>query len=723
MLPDSANSQPAPQVPRQFRVVTSFLGGLVTLSLLVMLGRVAQLQLAPSPALQDQMEPRVSVRPDPPLRGDIMDRNCRVLAASRFAYRVVIDPVNFPEKDQDKALVGLAHAVGMPTEAVATRILGAIETNRQRALLAGDSQGPQPGASPSPRPPAPSGSPTIRDVALRDADRAAEPPAEPPDVAESGPAKARGPIRYLPLTGVLTDSQAQAVRDLKLKGVIIEKRPVREYPGGDEVASLIGKVGSERKFTIGLESLLNSVLEGTSGSLRYVRDASGRPLWMNPGSVQPAIPGQDVRLSIDLEIQRIGYEELQAQVESEDAAGGRLVIADPNTGEILAMVDIVRDLPELEPYPWIPKSAKTGKNDKPEPDHPELLLGHHRYITIKEDPARLLHPALARNRCIEDVYEPGSTFKPFVWSTITELGLAKVDEIFDTEGGRWTFPVGPHSMRHIEDVTKRATMTWHDVLVNSSNIGMIKGASRLSFEQLHDTVVRFGFGKPTGLGVPGHPFPGEAAGLVTPLSKWSKYTQTSVPYGHEIAVTPVQMVRAFSAFARSGELAGTLPRLRFTALSPGESEGVIYRVLPKEIAILTRDPMCGVVENMEKGIVTRHEPIPEGGWRYRMFGKSGTAEIPLGAPPKDMRAPDRHKGFYDDQFNVSFIAAAPAENPRLVVLVVIDDPGPRPGPRNLRYGSAAAGPCVRRIMERSLTYLGVPPSPKPEPEATTTPKQ
>lgn len=681
------------------------LGWLITLCLLAMLGRVAQLQLAPSAALREQMEPRVSVRPDPPLRGDILDRNCRVLAASRFGYRVVIDPVNFPAKNVDEAILNLAEAVGMNPEEVANRILGAIEKNRQRGT-----QAPQATQAPATDPaPTPDPSPdrvTLREVSLAGPNLDAKPQPAP----SAQPRKPTGPIRYLPLTGVITPSQVQAVRDLKLKGVIIEKRPVREYPGGNEVASIVGKVGFEDIGPIGLESMLQQALIGSKGSLKYVRDANGRPLWMEPGSVQPAVPGHDVRLSIDLELQRIGYEELAAQVDAQNAAGGRLVIAEPNTGEILAMVDIVRDLPDLVPFPWEPVPKKVNGKAAPAKQKPRGELPPRRYRTILQDEeTRRSHPALARNRCIEDIYEPGSTFKPFVWSTITELGLVKVDEVIDTESGRWTMHLGSHT-RYIEDVTKRATMTWHDVLTNSSNIGMIKGAARLSPAQLHDAVLRFGFGKRTGLGVPGKSYPGEASGIVTRLADWNLFTHTSVPYGHEVSVTPVQMVRAFSAFAREGELAGTLPRLRLTALSPGESEGVIYRVLPKEIAILTRDPMCGVVENMEKGMVARREPVPEGGWRYRMFGKSGTAEIPLSGP-KGMRSPYPGVGYFPDQFNSSFIAAGPAEAPRLVLLVIIDDPGPRPGPRNLRYGSAAAGPAARRIMERCLTYLGVPPSP------------
>jgi cell division protein FtsI (penicillin-binding protein 3) len=229
--------------------------------------------------------------------------------------------------------------------------------------------------------------------------------------------------------------------------------------------------------------------------------------------------------------------------------------------------------------------------------------------------------------------------------------------------------------------------------------------------------VRFGFGQRTGIGVPGRTIRAEAEGIVTPLSRWSKYSQTSVAYGHEVAVTPVQMARAFSAFARTGERAGTLPRLRLTAADQEEGPGVEYRVLPPHIAQLTRAVMTDVLD----GVDAKMEK-PEGGWRYKLFGKSGTAMIPLGAPPKGFRKPRGATTFYDNQFNSSFIAGGPVESPRLVVVVVIDDPGPRPGDRRMRYGSAAAGPVARRVLERALTYLGTPPSPVPEAPVTPGPK-
>lgn len=663
-----------------FGTTALVVAGGVTLAMAGLLGRVAQLQWHPPERLRDQMTPRVSTRVEPPLRGDILDRKGRILAATRFGHRVVVDPTLLDPQTLDISIVMLADALGLPQDQVGVRLITSIEENYQRSLQRS----------------------LTNDLAQNvHADALA---------AGEGAPTSKGPIRYLPLGGIVSEGVAAEVSDLKIRGVVLEKKQVREYPGGSEVASILGKVGFEDVGLMGAEHLLEKDLAGEAGSISYVRDAGGRPLWMDPGSVVPAAAGDDVRLSIDSELQRIATEELNAQIEKVDAVGGRLVMVDPRTGEVLAMVDVVRDKPGLTPFPWVDATPlKKGQKPRPDPALPKA-----RFVTITEDKGRKIHPALARNRCIEDVYEPGSTFKPFVWSTITELGRAGLDEEFNTHNGRWTIPYVGRG-RYIEDVTKRSHMTWRDVLINSSNIGMIQGAARLTPEELHDAVVRFGFGKRTGVGLPGRPFPGEAAGIVTPLGKWTNFTHTSVPWGHEIAVTPMQMVRAFSAFARTGPLAGTLPRLRLTAYSEADGEGVTYRVLPEEVAIITREAMRGVVANMENGMKIRKEEIPDAGWRYAMFGKSGTADIPVGRPPPGKRAPRSAKGFIPGQLITSFIGAAPAENPRLVVLVILDDPGARPD-RRLMYGSATAGPVVRRIMERALTYLGVPASP-PVPEA------
>jgi cell division protein FtsI (penicillin-binding protein 3) len=280
---------------------------------------------------------------------------------------------------------------------------------------------------------------------------------------------------------------------------------------------------------------------------------------------------------------------------------------------------------------------------------------------------------------------------------VTQLGYAAPDETFDTHKGLWRTEYG----RLIRDVLMRDEMTWREVLVNSSNIGMSQGAARLSPAELHEWVTRFGFGNKTGVGLPG-----ETGGLVTPIDRWSEWTTTSVSFGYEVGVTPVQMVRAYSAFARRGDLAGTMPiSLRLTSDGSGRVAPSV-RVMSPDVAVLTRDAMAEVAEKLDKTI--RDFGYGHQEWSYDMFGKSGTAKIPLGAPPEGHRAPPGYRGYFQ-QYTTSFIAGAPRERARLVVIAVIDDPGPERIRTNTYYGSHVAGPIVRRVVERTLSYLGVAP--------------
>ncbi len=371
-------------------------------------------------------------------------------------------------------------------------------------------------------------------------------------------------------------------------------------------------------------------------------------------------------------------------MEDADSAGGRVVVVDPMTGEVLAMADLTREVRGLVPF-----DSKLAA---------QIARGEHdlvRFVTLPEDPGREIHPALARNRCVEDVYEPGSTFKSFMWAEVLQRGQVKPDEVFNTHNGLYRLPYG---RRTLNDVTKRAQMTWLEVLINSSNIGMAQGTARLSFKQMRDSVLRFGFGQKTDIGLPG-----ESAGILTSQRNWSDYSQTSVAMGHEIAVTPVQMVRAFSVFARNGELAGTLPTL--TLRAPDESSPVLslrHQVVDGWIAQLARETMVDVWENMTRHMKRNFPEEPEPA--YAMFGKSGTAEIPR---------PDG-RGYFEGQYNSSFILGAPVVQPRVVVLVVIDDPGPEMRRQRRHYGSQCAGPVATRVAERTLRYLGVASQTVPE---------
>jgi cell division protein FtsI (penicillin-binding protein 3) len=705
----------APDASGRIDAMALLVGGGLFITFCLLLARVAQLQLNPPEKLKQEMEPRVSVRAELPIRGDLLDRRGRVLSTTRVGYRVVVDPTQL-KQPVDEAIVKLARATGQSEDFVGGRILSRLNENQRRAELRkkieplAEVEGLTPTLA------------ALKGVFSSALGRGEATPLEQPveaqareftgnSVESEAPTPVLKPTRYLPMTRILSDQQVADVRAAKIKGVILERVMIREYPAGPEIAPVVGLVGFGHVGVLGAERMLNKQLAGTPGSVSYIRDARGKPLWIEPGQVKPGEPGADVRLSLDTEMQRLAIQELQRGVTEADAAGGRVMVFDPLTGEILAMADIVRDVPDAKPYPWVevkPKpapvpGARRGRA-APEPREPTPPPPPPaRYVTIYRPPLAADIPAMHRPRCVEDIYEPGSTFKPFVWSTVTELGKARPEEIFDTEGGRWHTPYG----RYLEDVTKRATMTWQEVLINSSNIGMVKAADRMSFKQLHDALRRFGFGQRTNVGLTG-----EAAGLVTSMKDWSKYTQTSVAYGHEVAVTPVQMVRAFSAFCRPGKLAGTLPPVRLVAASSEDVRGaIIERVLPSSIAVLTRDTMRGVAAKVERNLAT-DASHSEGGWKYSMFGKSGTAEIPLTPPPgKNLRRPKGTSGYFDDQYNSSFIAGGPAEDPKLVVLCVIDDPGPGLIRSKRHYGTYVAGPVVRRVMERSLDYLGVAPSP------------
>ena len=483
-------------------------------------------------------------------------------------------------------------------------------------------------------------------------------------------------IRYVSIGSALTDTQVEAVRRLDIAGVHLERIPIRRTIDTPAAASIVGLVGADHHGLLGAERAFDSALESTPGSLTYTRDASGRTLWVQVGRYQPAVRGADVHLSVDLAIEEIAAQELDRGVADADAAGGRVIVLDPVRGEILAMTDLVRDRDDVVPFDasLIDPDTKRGP----------------RFAVLRPDPDRAVNPALGRNRCVEDAYEPGSTFKPFMWSAVTELGRLHPDDMIDTHDGRWRTPYG----RRLEDVTKRKEQTWSDVLTNSSNIGMAQGLATISAKEMRDAVVKLGFGRPSGLGIAG-----ESAGIVTPLNKWSAYTQTSVAMGYEIGVTPVQMAHAYSAFARTGNLAGTTPTLRLTAAGYAEPTAeIVHRVFPANVARLARHAMVGVAKHMDDRMMRlgRYDHAP----RYPMFGKSGTANIPR---------PDG-KGYIEGQYISSFIAGAPTNQPRIVVLVVIDDPGPEQARKRQHYGSYVAGPVVRRIVERVLPYLGVSPA-------------
>lgn len=686
--------------------------GVLSLAMGGIFARVVSLQTQPPEGLVEQMSDRTSVRVERGRRGDVLDRRGRPLAATRFGFRAILDPSEFPVKDTFKHLELLSEVLGQPLETVGPRVLNAMGENERRAKAIAEhaqielmltEEEKQEELEEQARAREAAGSEPMgesAEAAARNVNEGvAAGAAEGLDVhgMSAKPVWASKPprlIRYLVMSEVLSEGQVERIKRAKIPGLKLETRPVREMVSPEIAAAMVGKVNVDGQGLLAMEKLLDERLEAKDGSFKFVRDAKGRPLWVEPGAYTPPQRGEDVRLSLDLELQRIVREELERGVEEADAQGGRAILIDSVTGEILAIADTIRKPADVVEYDWATVIPKDKRLDGP------------RYITVRNDPGRSLHPALAHNRVVEDLYEPGSTFKPFMWAASTELGLARPEEVFNTHWGQWATPYG----RPIKDVVKRATMTWREVLINSSNIGMVQGTARMTFEQMRGFVLAFGFGQRTNIGVPG-----ESVGMVTGAKGWSKYTQTSVAFGHEVAVTPLQMARAFAAFSRPGEMAGTLPSLTLLAREVG-ADGRITpdlgkRVISTATAEETRQTLRGVTQNLDKKLAARE--VPETGWRYELFGKSGTADIPMTNPPPGKKKPKGSDGYFRGQYNASFVAGGPAESPRLVCVVVIDDPGRELIRKKAHYGTYVSGPVVRRIMDKSLAYLGVPASMTP----------
>ena len=455
--------------------------------------------------------------------------------------------------------------------------------------------------------------------------------------------------RYMILAQDVTEAQVDALKQLDLDGVGLETKLVRDYPAGGLAGQIVGKVGAEHTGQAGVEFAFNKELKPVDGQVKALRDAYGRTLWINRDDYVPGDPGQDVRLTIDLAIQESAERHLTKMVKDMNAGGGRVIVMDAGNGDILAMADILQERP-----------------------------GWHE---ATRDPARKIHPSLGRNRNFTDPYEPGSTMKSFVWARATQLGLAKPTDMIQ-------MPTGSPLVTSFGRVIHNAAgdpykpYSWKDVLVHSVNTGMVTVGLRMSHVQMQDMVCDFGFGTKTAVGIPG-----ESGGLITPTKRWTDYTQSSVAFGHEIAVTPIQMVRAFSAFARAD---GTMiaPRM---VLPRGSTDSDTFlpgskQVITTAVLAEAKDALKSVLED---GTARRAQSA-----NYRIFGKTGTAELSVPG----------QKGYDRDRYMASFVAAAPLDNPRLVVICVIDDPDRRKG----HFGGLVAAPVVRDVIDDSLQYLGVP---------------
>jgi cell division protein FtsI (penicillin-binding protein 3) len=428
----------------------------------------------------------------------------------------------------------------------------------------------------------------------------------------------------------ITREEAQRLRDLNLEWIEFRTESQRYYPNRSLAAHVVGSVDFEEDGNGGVEQSLNQELQGHAGELLLTEDVQKRGF---ESSIQhQPQPGQDVRLTIDSRIQFVAEQELAKMVALHHAKSGSLVAMDPRSGDILAMANV----PTFDP------------NSPPNPSD----------IAARE------------NLAVSAPFEPGSVYKVITLSSALETTKLRPESMINCGHGSINL-----FGRIIHDHNSYASLSMADVLARSSNIGAINIGLQVGDKNLYDYVRKFGFGKKTGL-----PLPGESSGMVRPLRRWEKTSLGSVAMGHEIGVTALQLAQACTVIASGGLL--VKPRLRMDApITPP------VRVLRPETAITMRGMMEGVVL---KPYGTGHKYARLLG--YTSAGKTGTAQIY-----------DYKMRQYTHMYNASFMGFAPVTNPRIVIVVTINGTEGTAG-----YGGPTSAPVFREVAAAGLRVMDVP---------------
>ncbi|KXB29346.1 cell division protein [Dechloromonas denitrificans] len=421
---------------------------------------------------------------------------------------------------------------------------------------------------------------------------------------------------------------ADRIAALKLPGVHQEKEYRRYYPTGDMTAHIVGFTGVDDKGLEGVELAFQQSLLGHAGSRTVIRDRRGS-IVEDVGATKPPQDGKDVRLALDSKIQYLAYSHLKAAVDTNNAKAGGAIVIDARTGEILALAN---------------------------------------WPTYNPNNRQHLSGAQLRNRAITDTFEPGSVMKPFTAALALERGKVRFDTVINCAPGRLT--IGSAT---ISDAHPHGALTVAEVIQKSSNVGTAKIALGFPPKEMWEMFDSIGFGQAPNLG-----FPGEVNGRLRPWKNWRPIEQATMSYGHGIAVSLVQLARAYTVFARDGEL---MP-LSLTKVDDGPVRGT--RVFSPQTM---REVRAMLEMAVQPGGTAPKARVPG----YRVGGKTGTAYKIEG-------------GVYARKYIASFVGLAPISEPRLVVAVMIDEPT-----GGAHYGGDVAGPAFSQIMGGALRTLGVPP--------------
>jgi cell division protein FtsI (penicillin-binding protein 3) len=426
----------------------------------------------------------------------------------------------------------------------------------------------------------------------------------------------------------LSPELARQCLALGIKGLHTQPEFRRFYPAGEVMAQVLGMTNVEDRGIEGLELIYDTWLAGEAGMKRVVKDRKGNVVEELELLRLPK-PGNDLTLSINLQIQYLAYRELAAAVERHRARAGSVVVVDSRTGEVLALATV----PSFNP-----NNRATYTADR------------------------------ARNRPVTDLFEPGSTMKPFLMAAALDAGIVNANTRIDTGPGYYY--VGD---KRITDVHPKGVLTLAEALQVSSNVAAARIAMDLKAEDYWRLLNQAGFGAPPRAGLPG-----EVAGTLRPYRTWRPIEKATLSYGHGMSVSLLQLARAYTAFANDGVISP------LTVLK--HREPVIgQRVMTQQTARTVREMLERVTQ--DGGTAPRARIMG-----YRVAGKTGTAHKLVGG------------NYAADKYIASFVGLAPASDPRLVVAVMIDEPAGRE-----YYGGLVAAPVFSKVMAGALRLMAVPP--------------
>jgi cell division protein FtsI (penicillin-binding protein 3) len=444
---------------------------------------------------------------------------------------------------------------------------------------------------------------------------------------------------FLYLERAMPPEQAAHIKALGIPGVYLQREYRRYYPAGEVTGHVVGFTTVDDQGQEGLELGYDQLLNGEDGAKRVIQDMYGHYV-ENVESIRAARPGRDLVTSIDLRIQYLAYRELKAAMQEYRAHAGSVIVLDVETGEVLAMVD----QPSYNP------------NDRDQ-----------------------LKPAFYRNRAVTDIFEPGSSVKPFIMAAALASGQYRPDSVVDTSPG--FIQVGN---KVFEDESNLGVIDLATILAKSSNVGTAKVALSLKPEQIWSTLTSLGFGQVTGSG-----FPGESAGMLSNYSHWRPIGIATLSHGYGLSVTPLQLAHAYATIGAGGikrpisfeRLAAPTPAHPI----PGE------RVMDAKVARALVQLMEQVIA--KGGTATRASLVG-----YQVSGKTGTAFKSIAG------------GYSTDRIMAVFAGLVPASHPKLATVVVIDEPS-----RDLHevgtlaQGGTVAAPVFASVMSGALRLMDIPP--------------